>query len=213
MALTAHAWADFSPVPVQPSSSLAPFTAKPTGADRPLPQAEPAPDVEALIRAARDEGRRAGEARGALLVEQALAAQAQAHAAAGAAERNRWVEDEAAVLGAAFAEQIQALEARLARSTARVLLPFLAEGLRREALREVEALVSPLTEEGRCTTLTLSGPEDLVSALAARLGVAPNALVIRFDAGPDVRVQVDDTVIETRLQAWGERLGTLIEGC
>lgn len=213
MAVTAPAWADFTAIPARPSASLAPFTAKLPGAGRPAQQIAPPPDVEAFVRAAREEGRREGEARAAQAADQALVAQAEAHAGMLVAERRRWAETEASVLAAAFAERFQILEGRLAQSTARALLPFLADGLRREALRELQEIVAPLTEDGRYAAVSISGPEDLVSALAAHLGLAAATLVTRFDAGPDVRVQVDDTVIETRLRAWGERLGTLVEDC
>lgn len=211
MAMAAPAWTDFSSRIARPASPFAPLTTKLAGGDRPVAEPEQVPDPAALVAAARVEGRREGEARARLAGDQALAASAQAHADALAAERRRWAEAEAATLAAGFSEAIRALEDRLAESTARVLLPFLAEGLRREALRELTAIVSPLTAEGRYATLSIAGPADLVGTLGERLGLAEDAVAIRIDEAPDVRVQVDDTVIETRLESWSRRLSLLVE--
>jgi hypothetical protein len=90
-------------------------------------------------------------------------------------------------------------------------MPFLSQSLRREAVRELAAIVAPLTAEGRYATFSIAGPADLVGALGERLGPGADMRLIPVDGAPDVRVQVDDTVIETRLQAWSERLGLLVE--
>lgn len=205
------AWADFSPVLTrQAGDGLAPLTGKRPAAAPGISRPPGDPDIATLLEAAREEGRRDGEARAGRAAAQALAAQAEEATAGLAAERRRWADTEAATIATTMREQMQALEDRLAAAAAQVLLPFLADALRQQALRELRDIVSPLAEGG-CATVSISGPEDLVTRLADRLGSSGCPLVTRFDDAPDIRVQVNDTTVETRLQAWGERLRQLLE--
>ncbi|MGX9980806.1 hypothetical protein [Methylobacterium fujisawaense] len=200
-------WTVFSDAGQRSSPTLAALIAKRDPADA----AAPPQDAEAIAAEARAEGRREGEALAARAAEAAAAAERAAAATTLAETRQRWVETEAAVLANGFAEQVQMLEARLAGSLTRVLQPFLAEALRQEAIRELQATVSSLVADSQTGTLTLSGPPDLVEALARRLNLPPGRLALSPDSRPDLRIQTNWTVIETRLQAWGDRIAALIE--
>lgn len=203
------AWAVFSGTSRRSSSTLSALATK-----RLVPAAPaqpPPPDLDAIAAAARDEGRREGEALAARAAQAALAAEREAAAAALAETRRSWVAAEAAVLASALTEQIQAAEARLADSLARVLRPFLTEALRQDAVREVRALLTSLAADDRAGTVTIAGPADLTEALARHLDLPPGRLTVVGDGRPDLRIRMNGTLIETRLQAWGERLAALVE--
>ncbi|MCJ2048621.1 hypothetical protein, partial [Methylobacterium sp. J-070] len=180
------------------------------GAHQP-PAPGPPPDPDALAAAERGEGRREGEAAAGAAAQAAAAREREAAAAALAEARQRWVDAESAVLAGAVTAQVQALEARLAQSLTRVLQPFLREALRREAVRELQATLASLVADDQAGTLALTGPADLVEALARRLALPPGRLTVTADGSPDLRVRLNGTVVETRLQAWGERLAALVE--
>jgi hypothetical protein len=171
----------------------------------------PPPDLDAVAAAAREEGRREGEAEARRTAQAAAAAEREAAAAALTEARQRWVETESAALATAVTAQIRDLEARLAGSLTRVLQPFLTEALRREAIDALHATLAALAADDASGTLAVTGPADLVEALVRRLDLPPGRLTIGADAGPDLRLRLNGTVIETRLQAWGERLAALVE--
>lgn len=189
------------------SATLAALVPKRVEADPPAPP----PDLEAVAAAARAAGRLEGEARAAQAAQAAIAAERDAAAAALAEARRHWVEAESATLASAFADQARMLETRLAHGLSRVLRPFLAEALRQEALRDVRAIVSTLLSDDQSGTLVVSGPADLVQALAERLDLPPGRLAFAPGGTPDLRIVTNGTVIETRLQAWAERVAALVE--
>ncbi|MCJ2090928.1 hypothetical protein MKK67_00160 [Methylobacterium sp. J-072] len=205
-------WTVFSGTSQRSSSALAALIPKRVDSSAPPPAAPASPpDLDAIAAAARAEGRREGEALVAQAVQAAIAAERNAGAAGLAEARQRWVDEESAVLAAGFVEQVRALETQLARSLTQVLQPFLAEALRQAALTDLHATVSSVVADDRSGTLAVTGPADLVEALAKRLDLPPGRLVAAFDGGPDLRIRMNGTVIETQLQAWGERVATLVE--
>jgi len=210
MAEAPPVWTVFSGTSQRSSSALAALI--PKRVDSSAPPAAPAspPDLDAIAAAARAEGRREGEALAAQAARAAIAAEREAGAAALAEARRRWVDAESAVLANVFTEQVRTLEAQLAQSLTRVLQPFLAEALRREALRDLHETVSSVLADDRSGTLAVTGPADLVEALAKRLDLPPGRLVTASDGSPDLRVRMNGTVVETQLQAWGERVAALL---
>ena len=212
MAVAPPMWTVFSGPSQRASSALSALIPKRVETSAPpSPPAAGPPDLDAIAAAARAEGRREGEALAAQALQAAIAAERKAGATALAEARQRWVDEESAVLANSFAEQARGLEAQLAQSLTRVLQPFLAEALRQEALRDLQATVSTVLADDRSGTLSLTGPADLVEALAKRLDLPPGRLVTAFDGGPDLRIRMNGTVIETQLQAWGARVAALVE--
>ncbi|MEG9524538.1 MAG: hypothetical protein MIL41_02005 [Hyphomicrobiales bacterium] len=206
MAVVPPVWTVFSGTGQRSSSTFSALAPKRVDAEPPQ-----TPDLEALAAAARDEGRRQGEALAQQAVEAAVAAERDAAAAALAEARQLWVEAESAVLASAFTAQAEALETRLAQSLARVLQPFLAEALRREAIGDLHATLASILADGPSGTLDVTGPADLVAALARRLDLPSGRLTLDSNGSPDVRIRTNGTVIETRLKAWGERIAALVE--
>lgn len=198
-------WAVFSGKGRRSSSTFAALAPKRAEAE------PPPPDLDAVAATAREEGRREGEVQARQAAQAAVAAEREAAAAALAEARQRWVETEAAALTAAVTVQIQALETRLAESLTRVLLPFLTDALRHEAIDALHATLASLAADEAAGTLAVTGPADLVEALTRRLALPPGRLVVTTDGQPDLRIQMNGTVVETRLRAWSERLAALVE--
>jgi len=125
-------------------------------------------------------------------------------------ERSRWTETESDRLAGDIQQGMQALEAGIAACVARILQPFLAESVRRRALDELsETLTALLT--GGVRTLVVSGPADLVGPLKAKLGPYAAAVEFRPADGPDILAKTRDTVVETQIGAWLDRLAAAVE--
>ncbi|WP_162501608.1 hypothetical protein, partial [Methylobacterium crusticola] len=140
----------------------------------------------------------------------ARAGEEAAFAARLAEARRRWSETEAESLAAGFAAALRSLEADLAARLARLLVPVLADALRARALAELAAALSRLLADPRHAAIRVSGPEDLLGALAARLGPQGAAVAFTPAEAPEVRVSADDTVVETQLAAWTGRLAAAV---
>jgi hypothetical protein len=209
MAEAPAVWTVFSGKGQRSTSTFAALAPKRVGSETTPPP--PPPDLDAIAAAAREEGRRDGEARARQAAQAAVEAERDAAAAALAEARRLWVEAESAALVEALTAQIRALETRLAESLTRVLQPFLIEALRREAIDALHATLATLVADDASGTLALTGPADLAEALARRLDLPPGRLVVSTDGGPDLRVRMNGTVVETRLQAWAECLAALVE--
>ncbi|MEL6065047.1 MULTISPECIES: hypothetical protein [unclassified Methylobacterium] len=210
MAVSRPVWTVFSGTGQRTSSGFTALTPKRVEAES-SPSPPPPPDLDAIAAAARAEGRREGEAAVREAVEAAVAAERESAAAALAAARQLWVEAESAVLAGAIAEQARVLEAHVAQSLARVLRPFLAEALQQEAIRDLHATLASLLADDQAGTVAVTGPADLVTALVRRLGLPPERFAVTAEGGPDLRIRLNGTLVETRLGAWGERVAALIE--
>lgn len=191
--------------------------AAPAAARPPMIAERPRPDVrfsqEDLARAvefARIEARREAEADATAAIaalEAARAEDQQAFESRIAAMRADWTAQEADRLADGFTSALDGFGARLSDALAPILVPFVAERVRDQALRELDTLVKQQMALGS-GAVQITGPQDLLDALGARLGAARG---ITFTPGttPEVRIEADGAVIETQLQAWRDRLASL----
>lgn len=128
-----------------------------------------------------------------------------------AAERAKWTQDEsdklAGTIGAAFAE----IEANIADCVARVLRAFLIDRLRRKVVDELAENIGVLLGGKEHPVIEISGAEDLVAALREKLSVLSAAIEFSPNHSSDVKVVVDQTIINSRIEAWIQRIGTLAE--
>jgi hypothetical protein len=124
------------------------------------------------------------------------------------AERERQHnETTAARLAERLEAGLAAIEARLSAEVARVLARFLSGAVRERALSELAETVAALTRNrGGVAIVGISGPSVLLEALSARLGRDGLAAVASEAEAPDITVRLDDTVIASRIAAWGERI-------
>lgn len=123
-----------------------------------------------------------------------------------AAARQDWVastgEEIARRLEAALAE----FESRVAETTARILKPFIAEGLQRQAFAELRANLEALLATDAGAAIAISGPADVLEALRQQLaGRATNVTYTPSD-DCDVRVVAGHATLETQLKNWLARL-------
>jgi hypothetical protein len=163
------------------------------------------------IAAARDDGLTEGLTRAAAAHAAALEAERDASAERLAAERELWAREEGHILAEKVDRGLAEIEVRIAAHTARILRGMLADGLIDRAIRELAEHLHALLSGANGKLVEVSGPEDLVSALSAKLGTASAAIELRPGASADVRVVCDDTLVESRLNAWLARLATAVE--
>lgn len=172
---------------------------------------EPAPSQDELLEAAREEGRAEGRAAAEAEHEAALteAVRAEreradaAHAVALDAARAEWVAAEGERLAGLFDERLDRIEAVVRTSLSSVLRPIALGARRRQTVMELAGAVRTLTLDGQALTVRASGPADLLDALAAQLG--SGSAMVAFTPDEDsveVRIECDQTVIETRLAGW-----------
>ncbi|TAL78638.1 MAG: hypothetical protein EPN75_10540 [Beijerinckiaceae bacterium] len=163
---------------------------------------EPEDDLEARI----------VEARGAGYAEGLEAARAEAAAECEetrrafeerfAAERQKWSVEQSEALAEKLAAAVQQMQETLAECVGQVLRPFVIDLLRKQMLADlVEAVVSiSAAHEG--IAIRISGPADLLDCLKEKFAALPLAVDYEAGEGVDVHVIAEQTVIETRLQAW-----------
>ena len=129
-----------------------------------------------------------------------------------AQERKKWAEEEAALLAAAHRAAFEDFETRCAQAVANILRPFLiplAIGRVTGALVEnLETLFASRTR----ALFEISGPADLLDALREKFADRDAAIAFKPEETIDVRVRLDDTIIETQLEAWMTALGALPQG-
>ena len=99
-----------------------------------------------------------------------------------------------------------ALEANLASAMTRVLTPFLANAARRGAIEDLTRALESLLADGEHRTLRITGPEDLLAAIEARLPSAAPSIVFVPGGSPEVTVVADRTIVTTQIGAWMDRL-------
>lgn len=196
---------DFSPKKPKKVTDTFFRAVTPEGEALPPKPPEPAIDIAEITREAEARGRAAGEAAArAVAAQEAQAAEAQ-FAERLAAARAEWTETEGARLAQALTEGIAQMESRLSAAIAPILLPFLRVEIARQALDDLAALMGPMLAREDRPVLKISGPADLLERLKARLGDPP-ACVFEAGAGVDVCVVAGETVLETQISAWAERL-------
>ncbi|CAO4133014.1 hypothetical protein [Methylorubrum extorquens] len=197
-----------APAPIEIQAELEPFLPRAAAATL-----RPAEDREALIAAAEARGREQGRAE----AMEEWSAQAALERAAqqalfeeGVAQARRdWTEAQGEILAQGFVAAMQALDATLSDRVARLIAPVLGQALQRQALDELGAALKRILAEPQRAAVQVRGPEDLIAALAARLGGSTG---IAFEAaeGPEVTVRAGETVIETELAAWSHLITAAI---
>lgn len=147
------------------------------------------------------EGRAAAQAEH----DAALGAQAAAFEKKLAAERQRWSAEEGQRLAQQLGGGLDDIERRVAEHVAAVLKPVLAEAVRTRAVAELARTLNSMLTRGEYARITVSGPQDLLAALEARLGVRAGLALVASEAA-DLRVDADETILETSIGAWIEAI-------
>jgi hypothetical protein len=127
--------------------------------------------------------------------------------------KQKWVEVTAAAVSAQIEAGIAAIDASVSGHVACVLVRILDSALQQRAIAEVSQIVAAMIASGTAARIRITGPEALLARLrdqAASKGAAIEYVTVADK--PDVSVMIDDTIIETQLAAWGERITAAVVG-
>lgn len=117
--------------------------------------------------------------------------------------RGEWTQDQADRLADLLILQITILEETIKMSLNSVLRPLALDARRRQTLDDLVGAVKTIALDGMAYKIAASGPTDLLTALEDKLG--DHAKLLSFandDTQSDIRIDADNTVIETRLSSW-----------
>jgi hypothetical protein len=173
---------------------------------KPLGSAEPERrDVDAIAEA-EARGRRDGAEAARIALEKARAEDQADFDFRLADQKQQWVDETAGAIALQIDTGIAALEASVSGHVARVLARFLDGAVQQRALAEVSQILAAMTTTAPVGRIRIAGPEMLL----ARLREQPLKCAVAIEYVPsdkaDVSVTIDDTIIETQLTAWGERI-------
>ncbi|WP_448045392.1 hypothetical protein [Bradyrhizobium liaoningense] len=168
----------------------------------PPPPAPEAPPVNLL-----DDAYRRGHAAGVADGEARLAEERVRSAIRLGEERAKWSDQQAVAIVSGFEAACREIESNIASSVARILLPFLTEAVRDKAIGSLAEQVAALTGSSPVPVFKVTGPSELLDLVKTQLA-ASRRTGIEYEAADtfEVRVVADQTVIETQISAWSERL-------
>jgi hypothetical protein len=126
-----------------------------------------------------------------------------------ARERVKWAAEEGDRLLEAHRAALAVFQSRCSEAVANILRPFLTQAVigrvTQSLIENLEVLFASRTQ----ALFEISGPADLLDALKAKFADRPAAIAFQPNDSIDVRVRVEDTIIETQLSAWMQALGAL----
>jgi hypothetical protein len=173
-------------------------TAAENGDDTADVAASAAEREEAAFERGRAEGRAAAEEELRAKLEEERAAAAQ-HLAQ---ERASWAEQESAALAEKITTAFETLQKDVTDIVGAILEPFVEEALRTKSVDELAQALTPLLATGKHALFRVTGPQDLLDALKAKLGASAGSFTFEVTDAVDLSVAVDRTVIETQLGDW-----------
>lgn len=163
-----------------------------------------------LLQRAREDAYSEGIAAGGRAIEQELENQKCAFAARVEDARAQWAQQEGAQLAEALGAALAEIEAAIGSRVARVLRPFMRTALRDRAVAELEDAVGLILRGRDQPLIEISGAPDLIAALQSRLESRPDGVIAAIGWTPnsssDVRVVANQTVIQSRIEAWMRRI-------
>lgn len=179
---------------------------QPQTATQPQLQA-PAPATEAPQVNVLDDAYRRGHAAGVAEGDARLAEERVRSAIRLGEERAKWSDQQAVAIVSGFEAACREIETNIASSVARILLPFLADAVRDKAIGSLVEQISALTGNSSVPAFKVTGPSELLELVKTQLE-ASRRTGIAYEAADtfEVRVVADQTVIETQIAAWSERL-------
>lgn len=162
---------------------------------------------EAVIQAARAEafaeGRASAHAEFVALIQQEKRQSELRLAAA----RERWIEQESDKLATDLRNAICALEMNITKTFARIISPFILESLSRQMVDVLGDSIGVLLGGKEQPIIKVRGPQDLL----ARLHEKERTRAMEYIPSESVDVQITccDTVIETQVATWADRIEAL----
>lgn len=167
----------------------------------------PAPATEAPPVNLLDDAYRRGHAAGVAEGDAKLAEERVRSAIRLGEERAKWSDQQAAAIVSGFEAACREIETNIASSVARILLPFLTDAVRDKAIGSLVEQIAALTGSSSVPAFKVTGPSELLDLVKTQLE-ASRRTGIAYEAAEtlEVRVVADQTVIETQISAWSERL-------
>jgi hypothetical protein len=188
----------------KPAEKAADVAARPKEIHREPP---PAPKLETPSVNLLDDAYRRGFAAGMSEVEAKLAEERVRGAVRLGEERAKWSDQQAIAVVDGFAAACRELETNIADSVARILQPFLADAVRDKAVAALVAQIAALSGKSPTSVFRVSGPRDLLDHITVELDKARRTgIEYQVADTVEVRVVADQTVIDTQMSAWIERL-------
>jgi hypothetical protein len=121
------------------------------------------------------------------------------------ASRQMWAEKEGKALANKITEAVSQLETNIAASVAEILKPFLYPFVLDQALDELRHAISIIITNNKNVQLKIAGPDDLIGKVKSHFpGI--EIVPVKDRDGLAVVVEAGDTVIETNVAAWFEKL-------
>jgi hypothetical protein len=175
-----------------------------------LPQGSGGPAAGDAAAALLDEafarGVEAGRAAASAELEAAIAEQQALGAKQLAAERQAWAGGTGKKLANSLVAALQDHERRVSEAVARILKPFVAAGLRTQAISELQAGLDALAATDQGAGVHISGPADLLEVMRERLAGKNLAITYTESEECDVRIVAGQATLETRLGEWMAKL-------
>jgi hypothetical protein len=167
----------------------------------------PAPEAEAPPVNLLEDAYRRGHAAGVAEGDARIAEERVRSAIRLGEERAKWSDQQAATIVGGFETACREIETNIASSVARILLPFLADAVRDKAIGSLVEQIAALTGNSPVPVFKITGPGELLDLVRSQLQTARRT-GIEYEAADtfEVRVVADQTVIETQIAAWSERL-------
>lgn len=176
-----------------------------------LPDPEPEIDLEAERAAAREEGRAEAIAECEERFAGELAAIAEEHAEEMMALVERHESEIMSVIHARFFDMTLAISQSVADQTLGVLLPVLDADVARRSVAALAHAVEAAFAEEKAAEVLVRGPTRLFEMLKPRLDEA-NVPCRHVEAETvDIYVEVNETVLTTRLSVWAQSLAEVME--
>ncbi|TFV78709.1 hypothetical protein E4K64_05865 [Bradyrhizobium frederickii] len=174
---------------------------------QPQPAPQPAPKAEAPPANLLDDAYRRGHAAGVAEGDARLAEERVRSAIRLGEERAKWSDQQAVAIVSGFEAACREIETNIASSVARILLPFLADAVRDKAIGSLVEQIAVLTGSSSAPAFKVTGPSELLDLVKTQLEGA-RRIGIEYEAAEalEVRVVADQTVIETQISVWSERL-------
>lgn len=121
-------------------------------------------------------------------------------------ERHDLLNEAADSIASNIAEIGNQLELKIAGVTARILEPLISSVVQRQAAASFVEKLSSVTGDSRRPVLRITGPSELIELVRSKLGARSITVELRAEPVAEVSVIVDQTVLETQMKLWADRL-------
>jgi hypothetical protein len=163
-------------------------------------------DVEAERKQAYDEGYSAATESMTAQNAEAIAELQQKHDAELEAQKEQFEGGMADYLAKALPELSDRITSELVDAAARLMLPLIKEQVDRKAVDDLAEQLKPVLAKEILEQIRVSGPEHLCALLQEKLEEGGSTIEFSHSEGPDLRVEIGDTLLVTRLSVFAADL-------